>query len=114
VPYLQIYLIAYLSFSRLDPALIRPGRIDFQALITHCSKDQIIQLFQNFYPEASISEADNFINRLKDLGIDSSLSPAVLQGHFLMYKNSPELAITNAEDIQIPTIKVSGASAAAR
>jgi chaperone BCS1 len=99
----------------LDPALIRPGRIDFQALISYCTPDQISHLFQNFYPEADLTVADNFINRLKEIGIDSMLSPASLQGHFLMYKNSPELAISNAHEILTPSSKkVSPASSAVR
>jgi chaperone BCS1 len=85
---------------RLDPALIRPGRVDFQALISHCTTKQIIDLFYNFYPESSTSQVDNFVNRLKELGFDMKLSPAVLQGHFLMHKNDPDGSIQHADNIK--------------
>ncbi|CAL8118677.1 unnamed protein product [Orchesella dallaii] len=91
--------------DRLDPALIRPGRVDFQALITYCSQNQIQQLFYNFYPECSQAQAENFVNQLKVLGIDQSVSPAVLQGYFLMYKNSPDTAIENVKDIKVPVAR---------
>jgi len=89
--------------ERLDPALIRPGRIDFQANISYCTHAQIHELFHNFYPESDYSDSENFVNTLKALGIDSGLSPATLQGHFLMYKNSPEAATSNASEIPSPT-----------
>jgi len=98
--------------DRLDPALIRPGRVDFQALISFCTPQQIQHLFFNFYPRSSQAEAQNFINRLKEFKLDSKLSPAVIQGHFLMYKNSPEQAIANAEQIRalLPSISSKNSS----
>ncbi|CAG7838112.1 unnamed protein product [Allacma fusca] len=88
--------------DRLDPALIRPGRVDFQALITFCEPSQIMYLFQNFYPEADISLAENFANAAKTLNLQ--LSPATLQGHFLMYKNDPKSAIESVELLRpVPT-----------
>lgn len=90
-----------MQLCRLDPALIRPGRVDFQALISHCTPDQIEALFYNFYPESSQSEAQNFINKLKELGLDSRISPAVLQGHFLMHKNTPKTAVEGADQIRM-------------
>lgn len=86
---------------RLDPALIRPGRVDFQALISYCTPYQIQQLFFNFYPESSQAEADNFINEIKSLGLLQLVSPATLQGHFLMYKNSPLRATENLQELKI-------------
>ena len=34
----------------LDPALIRPGRIDFSVNFTYAIKSQIIQIFTKFFP----------------------------------------------------------------
>lgn len=83
----------------MDPALIRPGRVDFQALISYCSPYQVQQLFFNFYPESSQEDADNFNNQLKCLGLQQQVSPATLQGHFLMYKNSPQRAIEHLDEL---------------
>jgi len=86
--------------ERLDPALIRPGRVDFQALITYCTTTQIKDLFKNFYPESDQHLQDNFVNRLKELRLDPKLSPAALQGHFMVHKASPQSAIEFTEEIQ--------------
>lgn len=68
-------------------------------LIDYCTGSQITDLFHNFYPTSSLSEAENFVNRLKDQNLSTSISPAVLQGHFLMYKNEPDAATKNAGEI---------------
>ena len=41
--------------ERLDPALIRPGRIDYQLKFESATKDQIKRLFLNFYSTINIS-----------------------------------------------------------
>jgi len=83
--------------DRLDPALIRPGRVDFQGLITYCEPVQIVYLFLNFYPEASLAHAENFANAITSLGLP--ISPAMLQGHFLMHKNNPTAALEHISDL---------------
>jgi len=68
-------------------------------MISYCTPEQVSDLFFNFYPESSKSELENFLNRLTELGLSSKLSPAVLQGHFLMYKNDPDGAALHADSI---------------
>ena len=87
---------AYCS-HRLDPALTRPGRVDFQAYIGYCEPEQVKYLFRNFYPEADANVVEKFVNTVNSLNIQ--LSPAMLQGYFLMYKNDPEAAIANVRDL---------------
>lgn len=47
--------------SRLDPALIRPGRVDYVQLIDDASDGQIRQLFLKFYPECTAHQAESFV-----------------------------------------------------
>merc|ERR1719342_386187 len=43
--------------DRLDPALIRPGRVDVKQLIGWCSKQQVEKLFIKFFPDVSEEDA---------------------------------------------------------
>eukprot|EP00897_Mesotaenium_endlicherianum_P006790 jgi/Mesen1/6139/ME000313S05260 len=80
---------------RLDPALIRPGRVDLRLFIGLCSRLQLINLFLKFYPEASQSEANKFATQLPE----GTISPAMIQGYFLMHRDNSVAAIQRVEDL---------------
>ena len=69
--------------EKLDPALLRPGRIDVKIKLDYASSDQIKRIFLKFFPERSISEATSFSLLIPE----AKLSMAKLQGYFLRYKN---------------------------
>lgn len=77
--------------ERLDPALIRPGRIDWQREIGLASGAQIARMFHAFYPERG-ELAEAFVAALGG----RVLAPAALQGHFLQHRNDPEAAVQAA------------------
>ncbi len=81
--------------DRLDAALIRPGRIDVVRCVDNATEYQIRVLFKKFYPDAPASLVDSFVNRA---GKDMVRSMASLQGHFLQYKDSPQLAIERIDE----------------
>jgi chaperone BCS1 len=45
----------------LDPALLRPGRIDYRLLLSIASTEQKITMYRRFFPDASVSEAREFV-----------------------------------------------------
>lgn len=83
---------------RLDPALIRPGRVDLKEYVGYCSHWQLTQMFQRFYPGQAPSLAEAFAKRV--LQVTTQISPAQVQGYFMLYKNDPEGAIHNAESLK--------------
>jgi len=79
--------------GRLDPALIRPGRVDVSQLIGNATEFQIIRLYRKFYPQASDAMALAFAQRV--LSTSPVISMAQLQGHLLRYKMEPQAALDN-------------------
>lgn len=72
------------SDFRLDPALIRPGRVDVKEYIGYCSKYQIEKMFEKFYQNESKSNVEKFANRV--LEFKKPVSAAQLQGFFMIHK----------------------------
>lgn len=85
--------------ERLDPALIRPGRVDVKVHFDYATREQIVRMFLRFYPEESLQEAEKFAMRCGDI---RQVSMAQLQQHFLKFKHSPSEAKLNAADLGGP------------
>ena len=81
--------------DRLDPALIRPGRVDVKEFIGHCSDYQLRKMFEKFYPtEADGKMTEDFVKAASVIE-RKKLSPAAVQGHFMFFKTDPKGAIDN-------------------
>lgn len=74
--------------DQLDPALIRPGRIDVEIKFHNATESQAVCLFDRFYPntEGSIDFGHN---------LPANTSMAQLQGHLILHKDDPQAAITS-------------------
>jgi chaperone BCS1 len=106
--------IAFLTtnhIDRLDPALIRPGRVDMMLRIGEATRYQAAQMWDRFYGDVDVDHSgrERFLGRLQDLGlfgVDNSGQPsnrhtstAAIQGLFLFNKNDMQGAINMAEEL---------------
>ncbi|KAK1982116.1 BCS1 N terminal-domain-containing protein [Colletotrichum cereale] len=105
--------IAFLTTNhveRLDPALIRPGRVDMMTRIGEATRYQAGRMWDRFYGDVDADGAgrERFLQRLEDLGLfgngagetaDRSTSTAAIQGLFLFNKNDMQGAIDMAEGL---------------
>jgi len=83
--------------DRLDPALIRPGRIDVKREISHVTSSQLASMFIRFYPDSPPEMAREFA--AEALKTQDALSAAQVQALFMFYKENPEHALKMANII---------------
>ena len=97
------------SPDSLDPALVRPGRIDRKVLFGYASSEVIRKLFVHIFskaPEEQL-EADKaeecqhdipaLAEKFADIVPPNKLTPAEVQGYLLVHREDPVDAVTEAE-----------------
>jgi chaperone BCS1 len=55
-----VYVMTTNKVEALDPALLRPGRIDYRLFMGEASESQRIELYLRFFPEATQADAREF------------------------------------------------------
>lgn len=92
--------------ERLDPALIRPGRVDLAVLLDDATPEQAKKLFVHFYRGADDAPPDELLESLgreveatvkSELGTGRRVSMAALQGLFI--RSNPEDAVRGVVDL---------------
>jgi mitochondrial chaperone BCS1 len=103
--------IAFLTTNhvdRLDPALIRPGRVDMMVRIGEATRYQAAQMWNRFYGDVDGDGVgrERFLRKLDELGLFGAgadtkgrTSTAAIQGLFLFNKNDMEGAIAMADGL---------------
>lgn len=83
--------------ERLDPALIRPGRVDVKEYIGWCSAHQVRNMFLRFYQDEQLSL--EFSEAVAKSG--KNVSPAQIQAYFMFYKQelNPRKVVDNVQQI---------------
>jgi hypothetical protein len=108
--------------DRLDPALIRPGRIDYQLCFEEATCEQIRLLFINFYRSIILLNAgidvndvipvdqstEKYQNAMKEVETlasefsnqipDKVYTMSQIQGIFMMYRQDPQKAVKKVQD----------------
>ncbi|KAJ3340084.1 hypothetical protein HDU93_007426 [Gonapodya sp. JEL0774] len=88
--------------SQLDPALIRPGRVDVRHEFGWATPHQIRGMFRRFFANADEKLCERFVQSLADRHV----STAMLQGHFVENRDSADLAVERASHLGTAKLQI--------
>ncbi|EXK77763.1 hypothetical protein FOQG_17532 [Fusarium oxysporum f. sp. raphani 54005] len=91
----HILVITTNNRDSLDPAILRPGRVDYEVHLTNASRSQIEQLFRSNYRSDSNGDLDSMAREFAGRVPEFQFSPAQIQQYLLRLevRDSPETAI---------------------
>ena len=93
-------------FDRLDPALVRPGRVDLKELLDDAVPEQAERLFKRFYGQGEDPVDEVVVEKLagdlarivdEEMGRGRRVSMAALQGHFI--RHTPEESLIKLREL---------------
>ena len=98
----RIIFLTTNHLDKLDPALIRPGRVDLACLIDDASPSQAKRLFIRFYDSEQNLDLEKLGDELgsmvdREMTEGRRVSMAALQGSFI--RNGPEGAVRAAKEL---------------
>jgi ATP-dependent Zn protease len=84
----QIVIMTTNHIEHLDPALIRPGRVDHIMTFDYANKEQIMEMFLGGKLDWGQARQEEFYNKVKALNI--KVTTSLLQQYLLKYTNIAE------------------------
>lgn len=75
--------------EKLDPALVRPGRVDLPVSFGYADRSQLVRMFERFFE----IPGEDFADRVGEIG--RPVSMAEVQQHLLKYRNDAAAALTS-------------------
>ena len=79
----RIFFMSSNHVEKLDPALIRPGRIDHKIRFDFATKHQISQMIQQFFPD--VDDLKTFSEKVADKFPEKQLTTAEVQCYLMRY-----------------------------
>jgi mitochondrial chaperone BCS1 len=89
-----LFVMTSNQIEALDPALLRPGRIDYRLYLGPATEEQKLELYRRFFPESSMVEAQLFVS-----GRREAQTMAEFQGALLALEESSRS--TRGSDVQV-------------
>lgn len=86
-----LFVMTTNRIEALDPALLRPGRIDYELFLGGASASQKVELYCRFFPRATELEAREFVES------HFAETMAEFQGVLLALEQGEDLATTDLE-----------------
>jgi chaperone BCS1 len=86
-----VYVMTTNNVDALDPALLRPGRIDYRLYMGEASEAQRIELYRRFFPDSTETQAREFAEA------HCTETMAEFQGMLLALEQKIDYAITENE-----------------
>jgi chaperone BCS1 len=80
-----LFMMTTNQIEALDSALLRPGRIDFRLYLGRASDAQKVELYQRFFPDATQTEARDFVTSCR-----ATETMAEFQGLLLGLSEAPD------------------------
>jgi AAA+ superfamily predicted ATPase len=95
----QILIMTTNHIEHLDPALIRPGRVDHIMRFDYAVKEQIVEMFNVYTGAKKEEKGEEFYSKVKSLNI--KLTTSLLQQYLLKYMNADiEAILENVDELK--------------
>merc|ERR1712038_1101637 len=94
----QIVIMTTNYIDNLDPALIRPGRVDQKFFLGNCNSEQVKEMLKASYDTASAEDVEKITEQVDSF--QDPVSPALLECFILRHNRSAEDALNHMEELK--------------
>merc|ERR1712223_896441 len=94
----QIVIMTTNYIDNLDPALIRPGRVDQKFFLGNCNSEQVKEMLKASYDTASAEDIEKITEQVDSF--EDPVSPALLECFILRHNRSAVDALNHMEELK--------------